>query len=597
MSARRGLVAMGVAAGWLGGCLSVPDESAPMCVKTSDCDHARGEVCVDGTCYGNPPPGPFAAVISPPSNNVGLVSRELPNVDIPKDGDLGAFTLERPVTYTASLRARCEPGIACENLPVGATVTVMRASAFAGGPGFRSVTTVDANAGTFQLAVPASTDDDPPFVVTIVPDGRNDPDLVTAAQLVPPRRTTLPFKDGAIDLGSFTPVTISGAITNANAVPLPGYRVVALGRWDAASPPTEVSTVAYTKLDGRYRLVLADGLIGPVEVVAKQVPVGSGPTPPTLHLGGVPSDTESAGNNLVVPAYGAPITRMIAISGADVGGTSPAVAGARVTITGGIPADQPGASYTKLVVEATTDAEGKATVQLYDGPLAPSYRLAVVPPAGAEAGVLYDHVLFPYGAPVTMGSDPLRLRQRVALRGMIHDQDGAPVADVAVTARPSLRFQWSLAPGVQAFLAAIPPATTVTMPSGEFVVWVDPVLADVWGHYDLAFEPSGAMGTSGPRAPSWSVTELEIPHDPTQAPVTLPPVRMPDAAFVRAKLRDRDGAPIEGAELKLFRLSSAPTALCGDVMYPPSMCPVPAQIAGRNASTRDGKVQLILQRP
>jgi len=75
-------------------CVSVPDGPEKMCDTTADCDHAHGEVCGEGVCWGNPP-GMLAAVLSAPSERADLVSREVKLLPITQDGwidDMLAFT-------------------------------------------------------------------------------------------------------------------------------------------------------------------------------------------------------------------------------------------------------------------------------------------------------------------------------------------------------------------------------------------------------------------------------------------------------------------------------------------------------------------------
>ena len=61
----------------LAGCLDVPSGPDVECSTTSDCDSASGEICDEGVCWGNPPQGMYAVVISPPSSRKDLVPREL----------------------------------------------------------------------------------------------------------------------------------------------------------------------------------------------------------------------------------------------------------------------------------------------------------------------------------------------------------------------------------------------------------------------------------------------------------------------------------------------------------------------------------------
>src|SRR5256885_12296005 len=93
----------------LAGCISVPESVVPMCHSTSDCDRSHGEVCEEGICWGDPPSGPFAAVVSPPSNRPDLGSRELPQLTIPHYGWVGDLVLEAPGLLSGKLGARCPP--------------------------------------------------------------------------------------------------------------------------------------------------------------------------------------------------------------------------------------------------------------------------------------------------------------------------------------------------------------------------------------------------------------------------------------------------------------------------------------------------------
>ncbi len=159
-----------------------------------------------------------------------------------------------------------------------------------------------------------------------------------------------------------------------------------------------------------------------------------------------------------------------------------------------------------------------------------------------------------------------------------------------MTARPSLRFAWSLEDLPQAFLAAIPAATALTPATGEFVLFVDRTVGDVWGHYDLVFEPSATT-----RAPAFVLPEVEIPRDDRDEIELEDTVRLPDAAFVRGVVTDPDGEQVEAAELKVFRISTSLT-LCGQVKNAPTSCPIPAQLLGRGGSDGDGVVRLALPR-
>ncbi|MBC7974559.1 MAG: hypothetical protein H7138_06190, partial [Myxococcales bacterium] len=139
----------------LAGCLSVPDGVAPMCRSNDECDGARGEVCEEGVCWGNPPTGMFAAVISPPSARRDAVPRELPPFTLSPDGWMGELRLDPPVLLGGRVVAYCPaPMTGCDATPIAATVTVSRRSLFGGGPGFKTIANVEGGADSFSIALP-----------------------------------------------------------------------------------------------------------------------------------------------------------------------------------------------------------------------------------------------------------------------------------------------------------------------------------------------------------------------------------------------------------------------------------------------------------
>jgi len=257
-----------------------------------------------------------------------------------------------------------------------------------------------------------------------------------------------------------------------------------------------------------------------------------------------------------------------------------------VIIVGQQDAAFPGAPAVSFTVETITGDDGVARLAVLDGAqLAASYRLRVVPPASSTLGVLYN-------AEVSLDAPAaVQLPARVGLRGRIMDIDGQPLADVAVTARRSLRFLWSLDVADQGFLDEIPAATTITPDSGDFVVWVDPALAGVWGHYDLTFEtPKGSS------SPDWVIPDFEIPRVGGQMAVSLGDVVIPDAAYIRAKVVDPAGNPVEGSALRIFLLPTD-NRLCTQVSHAPEGCRVDATVMGDGESDAQGIVRLDLPRP
>jgi hypothetical protein len=554
-----------------------------MCESTSDCDVANGEICDDGICWGNPPPGTFAAILSPPSSRATLASQEIPQLVINRDGWIDQLQLDKALVYQATLA--CQAPITCDAAALSATITVTRPSTFPGGPGFRSVVKSDSGK-PFSITVPpnegaslAAT-----YTVTIIPDGRDEmASMTTPAQILPPLRTQLTIEGNStgkiIELGGLGLPTISGTIKNDAGLPQSNYRVVAVGRWDA-SAPTEVSTVDFTGTDGTFQIQLSGGLTPGIELVAK--PVGS-TTRPTLRY--VAEVGQTGQQNLLLQwpsGVGNRLDLEVPVKAVEGNGEVRPARGARVIVSSRVPSANGDATY---VAEATTDDLGVARLPVLDGTAFRSaYRISVIPQASATSGVMYDQ---PFS--ILQPIPEKQLKSRIAIRGVVRI-GGANIKDMSVTARPALRFLWSLTPSTQAFLAAIPPATSVTPESGEFVLWVDSALANATGFYDLTFE-----GASGSNAPTLTIPAIPAPAaDGDYVGI----YDLPYPAFVRSKIIDDKGANLEGAELKLFRTEDM-GALCSEVLYPPLNCRTVATTAtllGRGASDGDGEVRLTLPR-
>jgi hypothetical protein len=572
------------------GCLRVPDGPVPMCHRTSDCDTGNGQVCQEGVCWGDPPVGPFAAVVSPPATRRDLVSRELPPSEfmIPQDGLLRELTLDSPALISGRLVASCSstlpPAMACDASALGATITVTRKSQFPGGPGFKTVVSAAADADSFSIPVPPAAADGTPYLVTIAPSAAQPGSGRSAATLVPPLRMVMSAVSSAstrtLVLGGPDLPVLSGVLMNGNGEGLEHYRVVALGRWDATESATEVSSVDTTDVTGGYAVTLSDQLVGTVELVARPP---DGTVAPTIHIASI-DPTQSSLHNVVEPVdLGSAATLPIQVIGADLSGAVSGVAGAVVTVSGVF-----SSALTSYVVSDTqvTGDGGAVVMHLLDGPgIARSYRLSIIPPAGSTLGAMFDQG-------VALGDPPARkLASRIALRGRITDTAHRPLGNVAITARPSLRFLWTLDTTPQALLAAVPTATAVTADTGEFVVWVDPRVGLIWGDYDLVIEPPVAL-----RAPSYVQSGIAIPRNSALDGLALGEIAVPDAAFVHGRIAVApNGEPVAGAELKLYRVSPS-LALCSEVAHAPPSCPIPAQLQARNTSDAKGMVRLALPR-
>jgi len=575
------------------GCLAVPASPDVECKVTADCDTDHGEVCDEGVCWGNPPPGPFAALITPPTERKReIVSRELTLEAIPADGYFGDIALQEAVTFSGQIVCPNE----CSESTLGATIVVTRPSSFVGGPTFRQVFTSDPTTGTFQLALPRVQPGEPPYTITATPDGRDLPgtNTETIAELVPPLHIQLALDNSqagkTLDLGGESPLTtITGSIVDLQDNPATNYRVVALGRWESGAPLTEVSTVDFIGQTGgnTFALRLSEGVLGSVEVVAQPF----GPVlQPTLHTTVNPASA-LVPHKLVIPNIGTgESVATIIVEGTATNGEVTGVLGSHVTISGSVAVTTTSTTAT-FTAEGDTDASGMVNLKVPGGDLASSYKVSVTPAANASLGVMFaQHVAVP-------GMTKLKLPNRLAITGTLRDAAGDPLAGVQVTAHPSLRFEWSLAAAPQAFLTAVPAASTVTLDTGEFVLYVDPFLddgeVDTWGFYDLEFVP-----TAGSDAPSWSQLEVEIPRDTTVTQLSVGTSVLPEAAHVHGRIVDPFGELVEDAELKLFRIADPVVfaSFCSQLQNPPASCPVPATQLGRGVSDSFGIARLTLPR-
>jgi hypothetical protein len=571
-------------------CLEVKSEDPPECKTTADC--GTGEICEERVCWGNPPMGPFAALVSPPGERSGdLVLREVLTLPITGDGWLDDIHLDNAVTFKGSLETLCEPPLVCDSRALGAKIFFTRKPAFRGGPGFRKVVTVEPG-GAFDVVVPAAPEGEPKYTVTVVPDGRDAVAGSTLAQLVPPLRSELSIPSSIsgnlLVLGGVSLPRVSGKVLGNTSDPIANYRVVAMGRWDPSEPLTEVSTVDFTGSTGEYDIVLSKDIVGTVRIVAR--PLGA-QLRPEIHLTGVPGDRDSLGKNLVLPAPGPGTERPveIAVEHQEAGGAITRVSGARVTISGITPVVS--SLSSRLTVDGTTDENGVVRLKVLDLPeLSQTYKLSIIPPASSQSAALFEKSF-------TMQQSTQRLGTRFALVGKVVDAEGEPMKDVVVTARPSVRFLWNLDSGPQSFLGAIPAATTTTPNTGEFVVFVDRSFENVipgqdgtvWGHYDLTFEPAKTS------EPSWTVSNVELPRDAMTNSLDVGTVQLPDGAHVRGFVFDGEGALLEDAEVKLYRVQTD-LALCSETRNEPQDCPIPALLVGRGTSAKDGVVRLTLPR-
>jgi hypothetical protein len=570
-------------------CIELSDREPPMCKQTADCD--TGEICEENVCWGNPPAGAIAAVISPPSERPDLVSREVPVLPISGEGWLDDMHLDTAVTFKGRLQALC--ALPCDGRVLGAKIEIARPSLFPGGPGFRKVITVEDD--SFEVKVPATREGDPPYTIIVTPAGRDAPGSGTSgvAQHVPPLQIVSKIEkdisSGVLGLGGLSLTRITGTLASPGGTYVGNYRVVAMGRWAVDQAPTEVSSVDFTGADGLFEIKLSRELVGSVELVAR--PFGL-PLRPELHLGGLSVQSDTLDKRLTLPGtMPSELPVAVVVDHKETNGEIARVGGARVIIAAS--STDGGGVTTRFSAEGITGDDGVAHLKLIDTPaLLTGYRMSIIPPAGSKAAALFDK---PYQV---QGTIQQRLGTRLALAGTVHDVSGAALEGVSITARPAVRFLWSLGPTAQTFLGEIPAPTVTSSNIGEFVVFVDHALPDgtgnpgstVWGSYDLSFEP-----TVKSRMPMWTKTDFELPRDDTQSTTALNAIFLPDAAYVRGVIFDDENARVEGAVVQLYRVQTDST-LCMETRFEPLSCPIPPLLLGRGISDDDGVARLTLPR-
>jgi hypothetical protein len=207
----------------------------------------------------------------------------------------------------------------------------------------------------------------------------------------------------------------------------------------------------------------------------------------------------------------------------------------------------------------------------------------VIPPANSALGIVFD-------APFSLSNTaPIRLLSRVEMHGRVVDQAGNPISGISVTARPSLRFRWSLDSDPQQFLRKVPDATYITSADGTFIVWVDGLVGDIYSGYDLELD-----APAGSPVPSWFVTDIQMPR-PVPDAIYLPDIAFPDAAFVHGTIVDSAGLMVPGGELRIFKVDND-MSLCDMVPRAPTDCTIPAQVLGHGTSDDVGVVKLTLPR-
>jgi hypothetical protein len=585
------VISLSVAAG----CLPSPGAvQAPECFSSNDCPVA-GQECQDGLCFGDAPPGQYAALIAPASSNRhDLVVTEIPTINIPQAGDLGDQIIAAPVHIGGRVHLGCTPTFSgCDpTAAIAATITVTRPSRIQGGPEYVDAGTSDAaiaSGDSFTMDVPRLGLNDSPYTVTITPDDTMSvfPNGPTAAALVPPLTIAVDATQDVtgqdLVLGQGALRAVSGRVVDATGAAVPGVKVAALGRFTDGQPLARVSTVAVTDLSGYYTIDVAQAAQPTIDIVG----VPADKPSMTMRLAGVVADQpQQLVADMGLPATGKPISVTLSIVGHSSAGLATPVVAASVDVTATL--DTPGhaSQLTTYEVVTSTDTVGNASLMLLPASgttMLREYHVRINPAPSAEFATVYDQ-------PIEVGTGggvlgEIDLPHRIAVTGTLLAHDGTPAPGVTITAQPALSLTLKLDAAAQALLSSLQPTTTTTLGDGSFSVWVDPQLAGSTGIYDLVCVPPA--GAPIPRA-TYSDVMLGDSYAVTHA--TLQP--LPQGRHVQARIVDQNGAVVVGAEFRLYATMTDP-ALC-TASHLPASCALPATLLSVDTSEDDGKVRLVV---
>ncbi|MCE9578020.1 MAG: hypothetical protein K8W52_33115 [Deltaproteobacteria bacterium] len=572
---------------------SVNGNAPPECHVTTDCP-LPGQVCDEGVCWGGlPSGGQWAAQIGPPSDRQSeLVVTEVPELTIPDDGGFGEVIVQAPVRISGRVHFDCTNGApsSCDpDVTVAAALTITRPSRIAGGPGFVGTTTSvpDASGDSFAFYVPRLSLTDDPYTITITPldvanAGATGP---TPAELAPPVTIQVAASDTVqgldVVLGKGVLRKVSGKVVDATGAKLPGVRVFAEGRFDAARPLERVSSVGVTNADGAYTIYIAESAFPVVDLVAHPTDYPA----LTLRLTDIAADqpTQSA-HDLRLPGLGVPIAVSVPITGRTGAGDSTAIAGAVVTLTTTIHDSLDPNLTTSFLVSGATDATGQATVSVLPGStILRDYLVGVQPPAESEFATLYDRTIQIGPGGGVLGK--IELAHRVAVTGTLLDANGDPAQGVVIQAEPAQRLALTLDADAQAQLKTQQRPLATTLADGSFFVWVDPELVGKLASYDLTCDPP-----EGARLPRWAFRDVGVAS--LVANVDLGGLVLPPGRHVRGIVTDTYGTPVPGAELRLFEIVNDPS-LCG-LGRLPADCILPAALRARDRSDELGVVELVV---
>ncbi|HVV86400.1 MAG TPA: hypothetical protein VHE35_25260 [Kofleriaceae bacterium] len=593
LGSKAALLALGGALA--GACIDTPAPTTPpACSSAADCNAAAGEVCDEGVCWGNPPAGGFAAVLSPTDTDAAGRTEITPLLFSSSGwmtGDTdGAprLVLASTVRLKGTVTAPCPAELTdCDqSFEVPATVKFTRASGIdEKGVVFEATTT----GGDYQVVLPRPTEV-VTYQVTVSP---SDVPLAagrpSAAELLAPRRL-----DIAVDPASGNDVTInlvladaanlrpvSGTVVRPPPGNLTGWRVWAEApSMDELGGFERVSNIARLDGAGGYRLLVPIDR-GPVDVVVSPpAPTGTDVAAPGLRHRNVDPSQLMQLPVMTVPPVGDVSVVGVTVSGTSGGGDSELIDGARVVAR----MDEelaPDVYLTHRVIAATNEY-GVAALQLWAPPAGAlrtnDYAIDVLPASGSEQATHFGWPLSlePGDAPTVA----IPLERRMPIRGTVLDEHGVGVGGASVSAAIAQTIRCDLDSGERMLVRGLPSVAGTTAPDGTFVLWVDPDLGDRDLRYDVHVEPPPDS------APSWTYADVAVGGDVHQW-------RLPEAAHVRGQVVHADGSPGTDTLVSVYEhVDDANGCASGMGAAPPGS----VQVRAVGRTDADGVVRLVLPR-
>jgi len=211
-------------------------------------------------------------------------------------------------------------------------------------------------------------------------------------------------------------------------------------------------------------------------------------------------------------------------------------------------------TFTAEAVTSALDAAeaGVASVELYPGSEQNRvYAVQVVPPPDSQF-----QSAFALEVPVGVGGpaevlEPVTLSRRAALTGVAVTSGGDAVSGAPIEASASSSLRLTVdSEEVDAILDQLQYPTATTDDAGSFLVWVDRELVGQAATYDVNVSPAPFSS----EAPSWTFEDIAVPAEGES--VDLGELVLPEASYARGTVRDRRGAAVVGAELRLYQLGA-----------------------------------------